>query len=114
MVFSSTSRAAEKMRSSAWLKPSAFRICRLSSALGAQDVGLLLALGYVDVGLAGALGLRDHCAPVALCGQHPVHRFLDVAGRDDLADLDRCYLAAPALGLLVELRAENLVDLVAL
>ena len=34
--------------------------------------------------------------------------------RDDLADLDRGDLAAPALGLLVELGAQHVVDLLAL
>ena len=114
IVRSSTPLAAPKIRSSAWLKPSASQDRRLARALGAQDRGLLLALGDVDVGLPRALRLGDHGAPVALGGEHPVHRVLDVARRDDLADLDRRDLAAPALGLLVELGAQDLVDLVAL
>ena len=101
------------MRSSAWLKPSA-RGSTTGGALGAQDGGLLLALGDVDVRLPRALRLGDDGAPVALGREHPVHRVLDVARRDDLADLDRRDLAAPALGLLVELGAQDLVDLLAL
>ena len=87
---------------------------RLALALGLEDLGLLLALGDVDRGLPGALRFGDDRAPGALGGQHPVHRIEDVARRRDLADLDAGDLAAPVLGDLVELRAQDLVDLVAL
>ena len=87
---------------------------RLALALGLEDLGLLLALGDVDRRLAGALRLGDDRAPGPLGGEHPVHRVQDVARRGDLADLDARDLAAPALGDLVELRAQDLVDLVAL
>jgi hypothetical protein len=86
----------------------------LPIALGLEDLGLLGALGDVDGRLPGALGLGDDGAPRPLGGELPVHRVLDVAGRHDLADLDRRDLAAPALGDLVELDPEELVDLVAL
>ena len=86
----------------------------LPLALGLEDLGLLLALGDVDRGLPGALGLGDHGASGPLGRQLPVHRVLDVARRRDLADLDRRDLAAPALGDLVQLDPQDLVDLLAL
>ena len=87
---------------------------RLALALGLEDLGLLLALGDVDRRLPVALGLGDDRAPRPLGGELPVHRVLDVARRRDLADLDRRDLAAPALGDLVELDPQDLVDLLAL
>src|SRR5208337_3152529 len=48
-------------------------------------------------------------------GRHlPVHGVLDVLGRDDLADLDARHLHAPALGHLVQLRAQDAVDVLPL
>ena len=87
---------------------------RLALALGAQDGRLLLALGDVDGRLALALGLGDDGASRPLRGEHAVHRILDAGRRDELADLDRGDLAAPALRLLVEAGAQDVVDLVAL
>ncbi len=86
---------------------------RLALALGGQDRRLLGALGDVDLGLPAALRLGDHGAACPLRGELPVHRILDVAGRRDLADLDGRHLAAPSLGDLVELGAQDLVDLLA-
>ena len=86
---------------------------RLTLAFGAQDGRLLLALGDVDVGLPRALRLGDHGAPRPLRRELAVHGLLDLARGRDLADLDGRDLAAPALGLLIELDAQDLVDLVA-
>ena len=92
---------------------------RLPLALGAQDVGLLLALGLEDGGLLLALGHVDgrlaragrfgHDRAAHALGRHlAVHRLLDLARRDDLADLDVGHLDAPALGDLVQLGAQQL------
>ena len=89
IVFWSIPRAAWKIRVQRLAEALRAKDRRLALALRLEDLGLLLALGDVDRGLAGALGFGDDRAPCALGREHPVHRVLDVARRDDLADLDR-------------------------
>ena len=114
IVFSSMPRAAVKIRSSAWLKPSARRMAAWRSPSAWRIADCFWPSATLIADWRGALGLGDDGAPGALRGQLPVHRVLDVARRRDLADLDRRDLAAPALGDLVELGPQDLVDLLAL
>ena len=114
IVFSSMPFAALKIVSSALAEALGAQDLRLPIALGAKDVRLLVALGHVDRRLARALRLGDDRASVALGRHLAVHRLLDVARRHDLADLDVRDLHAPALGHLVELGAQDVVDLLAL
>src|SRR5881296_526054 len=86
---------------------------RLPLPLGLQDVGLLIAFSDEDGGGALALGLRDRGTTSPLGSQLTVHGLLHVARRCELADLDRRDLHAPALRHLVELCAQDLVDLLA-
>ena len=114
IVFWSICEAAEKMRSSARENPSARRMAACRSPSARRISACLVALGDVDRGLSAALGLGDDRAPRPFGGELPIHRVLDVARRGDLADLDGRDLAAPALGHLVELDPQDLVDLLAL
>ena len=54
-----------------------------------------------------------HRAADALGRHLAVHRFLHLAGRDDLADFDVGHLHAPALGDLVQPGAQHVVDVLA-
>src|SRR5213594_621660 len=86
----------------------------LASTFGLEDRRLLRAVGDENGRGLLAFGLGDHRASRALGGQLAVHRLLHVTRRRELLDLDVRHLHAPAMGDLVELHPEVLVDLLAL
>ena len=86
----------------------------LALSLGAEYFRLLFALGDGDGGLARAFRLGDGGAAQPFGGHLAVHRFLNVARRLDFADFDLRHLDSPALGYVVQLRAQFLVDSLAL
>ena len=109
-------RPAPRRRSSAarWLKPSARRICDCRSPSARRMLDCLSPSATLIVACRVPSDSVMHRAPVALGAHLAVHRVLDVARRHDLADLDARDLHAPALGHLVELGAQDVVDLLAL
>ena len=113
IVFWSTSRAAPKICASAWLKPSARRIADWRSPSARRICDCLSPSATLIVAWRVPSDSVMTARRVRSARELPVHRVLDVARRRDLADLDRRHLAAPALGHLVELGAQDLVDLLA-
>ena len=78
---------------------------------GLQDVCLLVAFGHRDCCFLRPVGFSNDGAPASF-GRHLTrHRLLDGGRRDDLADLDIRDLHTPTFSDLVELRAQDLVDL---
>ncbi len=86
---------------------------------------MLGSLRVEDRCLLGALRIRDGCLPRAfrlddrgatctLGGHLAAHGVLDVARRQDLANLDCVYLDAPSIGDIVEAGLHERVDLFAL
>src|SRR3989441_2483145 len=82
--------------------------------LGPQDRRLLVTLRDKNRRLPLPVGFKDHRSPRPLRRHLLHHRLLHVGGGSDLPDLDVCHLDAPPLRHFVELRAEDIIDLLPL